>query len=226
VTHDTPASAEDQTAATAAPLDLEGLDALQLDALREVGNIGAGTAASSLSQMTGQPVAMAVPRVSVLPVEEVPERVGGEEEIVVAVYLRVVGDAPGHIVFLTAAETAHEVCDALMGGMPPGDAGPTGFSDMELSALQEIGNIMTGSYLRALADLTRLHMEPTPPALGVDMAAALLSAVLTEVALNSGLALLIETAFEEEDMPNFGHFVYIPEPAALTTVLRGLGLAA
>lgn len=222
---DTPTPAE-ETAATVAPIELSDLDALQLDALREVGNIGAGTAASSLSQMTGQPIGMAVPRVSVLPVEEVPDRVGGEEQIVVAVYLRVFGDAPGHIVFLTAAETAHEVCDQLMGGMTSGEPGPSGFSDMELSALQEIGNIMTGSYLRALADLTKLHMEPSPPALGVDMTAALLSAVLAEVAMHSSMALLIETAFEEDDMPNFGHFVYIPEPAALTTVLRGLGLTA
>lgn len=217
---------QEETAATVAPADLEHLDAMQLDALREVGNIGAGTAASSLSQMTGQPIGMAVPRVSVLPVEEVPDRVGGEETIVVAVYLRVHGDAPGHIVFVTAAETAHEVCHQLMGGMGVGEPGPTGFSEMELSALQEIGNIMTGSYLRALADLTKLHMEPSPPALGVDMTAALLSAVLAEVAIHSSMALLIETAFEEDDMPNFGHFVYIPEPAALTTVLRGLGLVA
>jgi len=217
---------QEETAATVAPADLEHLDAMQLDALREVGNIGAGTAASSLSQMTGQPIGMAVPRVSVLPVEEIPDRVGGEETIVVAVYLRVHGDAPGHIVFVTAAETAHEVCHQLMGGMGVGEPGPTGFSEMELSALQEIGNIMTGSYLRALADLTKLHMEPSPPALGVDMTAALLSAVLAEVAIHSSMALLIETAFEEDDMPNFGHFVYIPEPAALTTVLRGLGLVA
>lgn len=216
----------DESAATVEPLDLAQLDVMQMDALREIGNIGAGTAATSLSQMTGQYIGMAVPRVSIVPVEEIPAKVGGDEQIVVAVYLQVLGDAPGHIVFITAAETAHEVCDQLMGGMGAGEPGPTGFSDMELSALQEIGNIMTGSYLRALADLTKLHMEPSPPALGVDMTAALLSAVLAEVAIHSSMALLIETAFEEDDMPNFGHFVYIPEPASLTTVLRGLGLVA
>lgn len=213
-----------ETAATVAPIDLDALDAMQLDALREIGNIGAGTAASSLSLMTGQPIGMAVPRVSILPVEAIAERIGGEEQMVVAVYLQVVGDAPGHIVFLTPAETAHEVCHQLMGGMVVGEAGVTGFSEMELSALQEIGNIMTGSYLRALADLTRMHLEPTPPALGIDMAAALLGSVLAEVARNSGVALLIETAFEEEEMPSFGHFVFIPEPAALTRVLQSLGL--
>ncbi len=201
------------------------LSDLQLDALREVGNIGAGTAAASLSQMTGQRVAMAVPRVTIVPVEDVPDVVGGGERIVVAVYLRVIGDAPGHIVFIIEGDSAREVCTALTGGMQMGEPGPTGFSEMELSALQEIGNIMTGSYLRALADLTRLHLEPTPPALGVDMAAALLSSVVAEVATSTDLALLIETAFEDDDTPSVGYFAFIPEPHALGAVLRGLGLA-
>ncbi|MFN8109683.1 MAG: chemotaxis protein CheC [Thermoleophilia bacterium] len=225
MTHHVHGTASEE-AATMTPVDLENLNDLQLDALREIGNIGAGTAASSLSQMTGQPIAMAVPRVSILPVEEIPARIGGEEQIVVAVYLQVMGDAPGHIVFLSPAETAHEVCHQLMGGMPSGDEVRFGFSEMELSALQEIGNIMTGSYLRALAELTGMHLEPSPPALGVDMAAALLGSVLAEVARNSGAALLIETAFEEHDLPSFGHFVYIPEPASLLVVLRSLGLAS
>lgn len=214
----------DESAATVEPLDLAQLDVMQMDALREIGNIGAGTAATSLSQMTGQYIGMAVPRVSIVPVEEIPAKVGGDEQIVVAVYLQVLGDAPGHIVFITPAETAHEVCHQLMGDMAAGETGPVGFSDMELSALQEIGNIMTGSYLRALADLTRMHFEPSPPALGVDMTAALLGSVLAEVARSTSLALLIETAFEEDDMPSFGHFMFIPEPMALTTVLRSLGL--
>jgi chemotaxis protein CheC len=217
--------AGDETAATSA-LDLFALDELQLDALREVGNIGAGTAAASLSQMTGQRVGMSVPRVSILQIEAIPEAIGGEERLIAAVYLRVVGDAPGHIVFVTDAQTAHDTCAVLMGGMPPGDPGPTGFSEMELSAIQEIGNILTGSYLRALAELTRLTLEPTPPAVGVDMAAALLNSIVAEVARSTDLALLIETAFDESDLPELGHFIYIPEPAALATVLRGLGLTA
>ena len=210
----------------AATVDARALDAMQLDALREVGNIGAGTAAASLAQMTGQRVAMGVPRVSVVPIEEVPAAVGGGDRVVVAVYLQVVGDAPGHIVFIMEAASARDVCRVLTGGMETGPAGPHGFSDMELSALQEIGNIMTGSYLRALADLTGLHLEPTPPALGVDMAEALLTSVVAEVAQSTDLALLIETRFAEADQPTLGCFAFIPEPRALGTVLRGLGLAA
>lgn len=223
-----PQQADREAAATVAshPLDPQALDAIQLDALREVGNIGAGTAAQSLSSMTGHRVAMDVPRVRIVPIEQVPEAVGGEENIVVAVYLRVIGDAPGHIVFVMESDAAKTVCHDLMGGMPAGEPGPTGFSDMELSALQEIGNIMTGSYLRALADLTRLHLEPMPPALGVDMTAALISSVVAEVARSTDLALLIETAFADASTPSIGYFAFLPEPDSLTAVLRGLGLAA
>ena len=213
-------------AAAAAGVTLDTLDAIQLDALREVGNIGAGTAAASLSSMTGQPVAMGVPSVKIMPIERVPEEVGGDESIVVAVYLQVIGDAPGHIVFILQADTARELCDTLMGGMDAGRPGPTGFSDMQISALQEIGNIMTGSYLRALADLTRLHLEPMPPALGIDMAAALISSVVAEVARTVDLALIIETQFEDDATPSIGYFAFIPEPEALGVVLKGLGLIA
>jgi len=106
--------AHDEAAATSAPLKFDDLSALQLDALREVGNIGAGTAAASLSTMTGQPVAMGVPSVKVVPIEEVPDDVGGGESIVVAVYMQVIGDAPGHIIFILEADTARELCDTLM----------------------------------------------------------------------------------------------------------------
>jgi chemotaxis protein CheC len=226
VTTPTPSDRAAAEAAATVVLDPFALDELQLDALREVGNIGAGTAAASLSQMTGQRVGMSVPRVSILRIEAIPEAIGGDEQIIVAVYLRVVGDAPGHIVFVTDARTAHDTCAIIMGGMPPGDPGPTGFSEMELSAVQEIGNILTGSYLRALSELTGLALEPTPPAVGVDMAAALLNSIVAEVARSTDLALLIETAFDESDLPDLGHFVYIPEPAALDAVLRGLGMLA
>ena len=120
----TGSNANDEAAATVPALDVTNLNTMQLDALREIGNIGAGTAASSLSLMTGEPIGMAVPRVSIMPVEEVGNYVGGEEQIVVAVYLQVIGDAPGHIVFVIPAETAHELCHQLMGGMQAGDPDP------------------------------------------------------------------------------------------------------
>jgi chemotaxis protein CheC len=202
------------------------LAALQLDALREIGNIGAGNAATSLSQMVGHPVGMAVPSVRAIPLHEVPSAVAGDDEaLVAAIYLRVVGDAPGHIMFVMKVEDAKSIAGSMLGGMDPGEMDAYGLGEMERSALQEIGNILTAAYLIAMSSFTGLHLEPSPPELGVDMAAALVGYVLSEVAMSGEVALVIETAFEELDQPIGGSFLYIPTPEGLAKVLAGLGVA-
>lgn len=196
----------------------------QLDALREVGNIGAGTAATALAQMTGAAVPMEVPRVSVLPVEGIAEEAGGGDALAAAVFLGVHGDASGHMLFLMHADAAREIVGALLcGTTEPGEDGAP-FGEMELSALQELGNILTGSYLGAMAQLTGLRLEPSPPVVGVDFADALVGSALAEVAAVSETALLIETAFGGGGAAPVGQFLYIPTPEALATVLDRLGL--
>jgi chemotaxis protein CheC len=142
------------------------------------------------------------------------------------VHLRVIGDAPGHILFVAGVETAHELAGLLLCGMEPGERDVMGFSELERSALQELGNVLTASYLIALTQLTGLHLEPSPPGLGVDMAGALLGTVLAEVSISTDVALLIETAFEEDGRATAGDFLYIPTPEALGSVLGRLGLIA
>jgi chemotaxis protein CheC len=197
----------------------------QLDALREIGNIGAGTAATALAQMTGRSVPMGVPTVTLLPVEEVADRTGDAERVVAAMFLGVGGDVTGHMLFVMGEDAAREVVDALMGGMgdPAGDGG--GFTEMELSALQEVANILTGSYLNALAQITGLRLEPTPPAVGVDFAGALVGAALVEVAMESETAILIETPLGDGEAPSLGDVLFIPTSEALQLVLGRLGLA-
>jgi chemotaxis protein CheC len=196
----------------------------QLDALREIGNIGAGTAATALAQMTGTTVPMEVPRVSILPVERIADEAGGGDALAAAVFLGVHGDAPGHMLFLMRAEAAREVVRALLCGMAEAFGEGAHFTEMEMSALQEMGNILTGSYLGALAQLTGLRLEPSPPVVGVDLADALLGSALAEVATVSDTALLIETEFGGAGLATVGQFLYIPTPDALATVLERLGL--
>jgi len=201
------------------------LAALQLDALREIGNIGAGNAATSLSQLVGHPVGMSVPSVRVLPLDQVPAAVAGSEDaLVAAIYLRVLGDAPGHIMFVLTLEDARSIAASLLGGMDPGTRDAFGLGEMERSALAEVGNILTSAYLIAMTQFTGLSLEPSPPDLGVDMAGALLGYVLSEVALSGDVALVIETAFEELDEPVSGDFLFIPTPAGLGAVLARLGV--
>ncbi len=132
-------------------------EAFELDVLKEVGNIGAGNAATALSRLLDKPVDMAVPKVSLLPFEEVAERVGGSEQIVLAVFLRVEGEAPGNMFFIIEEASARRILRQLLSmNIEEKD----GYSEMELSALCEIGNILAGSYLSSLADFTAFNDGP------------------------------------------------------------------
>lgn len=204
--------------------DEAALGERRLDALREVGNIGAGTAATALSLLVGNPVRIGIPRVSLMPVERVADHLDDGEAVVAAVLLQVTGDAPGHMLVVMREAAAHRLAAVLMGraGVAPRPAGP--FTEMELSALQEVGNVLTSAYLGALSQLTGLRLEPTPPAVGVDMAGALVGAALAEVALTSSTALLIDSGFGGDDEVAAGDVLFLPTEEALATVLDRLGL--
>ncbi|CAM4247547.1 chemotaxis protein CheC [Paenibacillus tarimensis] len=193
----------------------------KMDVLKEVGNIGAGNAATALSRLLDKPVDMGVPTVALVPFEEIAERVGGSEQIVVAVFLRVEGDAPGNMFFIIQEESAKRLLSNLLSieldsGMP--------YSEMEFSALSEIGNILAGSYLSSLADFTKLSMAPTVPSLAVDMAGAILSYGLLQFGTMGDDALLIETSFLEDKEEVEGHFFLIPDPESFEKIFVALGV--
>ncbi len=196
-------------------------EAFKLDVLREVGNIGAGNAATALSTLLNKPVDMAVPTVNLLPFEAIAERVGGSEAVVIAIFLRVEGDAPGNMFFIISREQARRLLRDLL-GFSAGENEE--YSELELSALNEIGNILAGSYLSSLADFTGLRMSPTVPSLAVDMAGAILSYGLLQFGTMGDDALLIETTFLEGQQEAEGHFFLIPDPESFEKLCRALGV--
>ncbi|MCY9592939.1 chemotaxis protein CheC [Paenibacillus chitinolyticus] len=195
----------------------------QLDVLKEIGNIGAGHAATALSTLLDKPVDMLVPKVMVLPFEEIPEIVGGAEEVVLAIFLRVVGDAPGNMFFILNLESAKRMLFSLI-GMELSDSGE--YTELEISALNEIGNILAGSYLSSLADFTRLSMFPTVPSLAIDMAGAILSYGLLQFGEMGDQALLIDTKFLEGNEEVQGNFFLIPDPESFGKLFAALGVEA
>lgn len=199
----------------------DSFKAFELDVLKEVGNIGAGNAATALSKLLDKPVDMAVPKVSLLPFEEVAERVGGAEQIVFAVFLRVEGEAPGNMFFILEEEAAKRLLNQLMSMNHQDDAG---YSEMELSALCEIGNILAGSYLSSLADFTQLSMLPSVPSIALDMAGAILSYGLVQYGEMGDSAMLIETTFIEDYQSLEGHFFLIPDPDSFNKIFKALGV--
>ncbi|MFM9327091.1 chemotaxis protein CheC [Paenibacillus mesotrionivorans] len=194
---------------------------LQLDVLREVGNIGAGHAATALAKLLDKPVDMMVPKVRIVPFEEIAESVGGVEQVVVAIFLRIDGETPGNMFFILTQESAKRLLRKIVGIEVENDAF---YSEMELSALNEIGNILAGSYLSSLADFTNLNMQPTVPSLAIDMAGAILTYGLLQYGEMGDHALLIDTAFLEGKDEVEGHFFLIPDPESFDRIFVALGV--
>lgn len=194
---------------------------LQLDVLKEVGNIGAGNATTALSKLLDKPVDMKVPKVRIVPFTEITDSIGGEEQVVIAVFLRVVGDAPGSLFFILSLKSARMLLSDLFDAAKDGEE----FNEMELSALTEIGNILSGSYLSSLADFTSLSLSPTVPALAIDMAGAILSYGVLQFGEMGDHALLIDTTFVHRDGAVVeGHFFLIPDPPSFQRIFAALGV--
>ena len=201
--------------------DILKLSALQLDALREIGNVGAGNSATALSQIINRKIDMTVPQVAIMPLNDVPDVVGGPDAMVAGVYLRVFGPAPSSILFLLPRDSAFFLVDMLMGRE---QGHTTSLNSMDESALMEIGNILAGAYLNALSHFTNLTLLPSIPALAMDMAGAILSVILSQLGQMGDHALVIETEFTTEFDGVKGHFFLIPDPGSLSTILAAIGV--
>lgn len=202
-----------------AKFDLDHVDGIYYDVLKELGNIGAGNAATALAQMLGTKVDMKVPKVELLDFGKVGAVMGGEEQVMAGVYLGVEGDITGSIMFLLEENSARVLVAKLM-GMP---SAPQEFGPMEQSALMEIGNIITGSYLSSLSSMTNLTIVATIPALSVDMAGAILSVPAIQFGVMGDKILLIQTAFTDDVELN-GYFILVPDLESYDKLLTSLGL--
>lgn len=192
----------------------------QMDVLKEIGNIGAGNAATALSKLLGKQVDMKVPSARLMPFDQITESLGGAEQVVTAVFLRVVGEVPGNMFFIITLESSKRLLNRLLGM----DIGADGFTELEMSALAEIGNILAGSYLTSLSDFIKLNLQPTVPSLAIDMAGAILSYGMLQYGQMGDQALLIDTTFMEGNEEVEGHFFLIPDPESIERIFHALGV--
>ena len=201
-------------------MSLEQVTENYYDVLRELGNIGAGNAITALSQMLQCKVDMQVPQVRLLEFSEVGELMGGEEQIMAAVLLAVEGDITGYMMFMVEENSARHLIGKITGGMLPEGME---FEEMGLSAMKELGNIITGAYLNSLSTMTNLSISPTPPALTVDMAGAILSVPAIQFGVYGDKILLIQSQFND-DVQLDGYFIMIPDLESYAKILTALGL--
>lgn len=205
-------------------IDLNQLNDIQYDVLREIGNIGAGNATTALSQMLNQKMDMSVPKVALVPFNEISDVMGSEDQTVVGIMLGFEGDVEGMMMFLFDTKSAHHLVNTLMmRDKEDGVAEGAEFSDMDMSALNEIGNIVSGSYLTAISKLTNLKMISTVPEMTIDMIGALLSVPASEFGKYGDKLLLIQSQFGELDFVN-GYFLMIPELDSYDKLLESLGV--
>lgn len=202
-------------------MSLEQVSETYMDVLQEIGNIGAGNAMTALSQMLQCKVDMKVPQVKLLEFNEVGALMGGEEQVMVGIYLAVEGDITGSIMFLVEKASAkHLVSKVMMGfGTSEGDD----FNEMEMSAMKEVSNIITGAYLNSLSSLTNLMIYPSPPDLTMDMAGAILSVPAIEFGILGDNLLLIQSQFYDE-VEIDGYFILIPDIESYSKILSSLGI--
>jgi chemotaxis protein CheC len=198
----------------------KALTPLQLDALREVGNIGSGNAAVALSSMVDKKVMLSVPNASLVPLVRVSDLVGGAETTVAGVYLHITGEASGSMLLLLEEASAYDLAKLMVSADP---ASP--LTTMEQSALQETGSILAGSYLNALSQMTGLLLRPSVPGYALDMAGAIIDFILIEISQSEDHVLVIETEFDVEEQTIKGHLILFPDLGSLSIILGRLGVS-
>lgn len=204
-------------------LDLEHIGSLQFDVLREIGNIGAGNATTALSQMVNSKIDMKVPKVELLEFKELSDIVGGAESLVVGILLTLEGDVDGMMMFMMDKRSARLIVDLLM-NLDTNESNVEEFSEMDLSALQEIGNIIAGAYLSSLSQLTNMTIVSSVPYMSIDMAGAILSVPAIEFGKVGDKALLIQSQFGEDEKKVNGYFILIPSMNSYEKIMSSLGL--
>ncbi|AWE06698.1 CheY-P-specific phosphatase CheC [Lysinibacillus sp. 2017] len=206
----------------------DNITSLHLDVLKEIGNIGAAHAATALSDLLQKKIDMRVPNVEMVSFNDMMELAGGSENVVVGIFLRIEGDTEGSMFFVLPVEQANRFIRRLIRDESFDFYSPDTVSELGLSAMQEMGNILSGSYLSALSDFTGLKIFPTVPGLSVDMFGAIISIGLIELSQVSDTVIVINTSIYEDAISDNeevrGHFFLLPDPDSFEAIFKALGV--
>jgi chemotaxis protein CheC len=201
--------------------DVRDLKESQLDAMREVANIGAGHAATALSQMTNRTIMITVPRVKIKPLEDASDMLGPPDQVVASVLMHMMGDLTGRAMLLFPEPAALILCDYLFRR----ERGTTtAFGEMEQSSLKEAGNILASAYLNALSDFMGMMLVPSVPSLVIDLSGAILTSAHLNFGHDREYALCVETSFRSEGATESmaGHFLLLPDLASLQSIFDAI----
>lgn len=197
------------------------LSPVAIDCLQEIGNIGSGHAASALSAMLSQPIRMHVPKIRVLDYQSVIDEIGGPEKVITGIMVKFSGDIKGMIMFLLEDAFAKLVVKTFMG---KDNVDVVKLDETDFSAVKEMGNIMGGSYLSALAGMAGLCVKMEPPSMTVDMMGALMNYPMIEFSEVSDKVLYIDDGFIANNNDIDCSIILIPEMESLDILMKKLGV--
>ena len=192
---------------------------VQLDALREMGNIGAGNAATALSQLISEKIEISVPAVKVVPLANLSYELGGPERLVYVVYLEVLREMHGTMLTIFSLESAAFLTKRLLGE----DVVDT-TTEIAQSALKEVGSILCGSYLSALTQVVGMNAVASVPSMANDMLGAMLDFILVEIGQTADEIFLIDVELFVSDTRLECSQLYLPKPETLDAVIAALGM--
>lgn len=202
-------------------LSIDELNEIHLDVLREIGNIGAGNAATSLSQMLNSEINMSVPKVRILDISDAATALGGPENPVIGILAKISGEIEGLMMFIVGQSFAGAVLESLLGEKQVSYAALT---EMQLSAISEIGNIMISAYLGSISTLSQMSIKSSVPAIAVDMAGALLSVPAIEMRTVSDKIIFIQEDFLSSANDITSNMMLIPSMDSLDRLMQKLGI--
>ena len=199
----------------------DDLSPLAIDCLQEMGNIGSGNAASSLSAMLGKTVTMHVPKISVLDYQSVIDEMGGPEKLITAILVTFKGDIKGMMIFLLENAFAEIVVNTFMGKQ---NIDVIRMDEADSSAVKEMGNIMAGAYLSALAAMAEFTIEMDPPSMTIDMMGAVMNAPMVTLDEVGDKVLFIDEGFKIENTEINANIILVPEMESLDILMKKLGV--
>ncbi len=203
--------------------DVRELEEIQFDALREVANMGAGHAATALSQMTNSRIMVNVPRLQVARLENVPGLIGDPEMVVAAVMMHLLGDLTGRTLLIFPQASAVRLAEILLNRQP---GSGHEFGELEQSAIKEAGNILCAAYVNALSEFMGMMILPSVPSLAIEQCAAVLTTAYSDYGSERDYVFSIETQFTMTGGEAVeGHFLLLPDMQSLQAILRAVRLA-
>lgn len=196
-----------------------------MDIFKEIASMGTAHAATALASIMDKKVVVTSLNVSWVDFQNVTDFIGGPDNVIAGILVSLSGNMRGMVMHLLELESANIITNVMMGMGGEAKVAKKEFNEMEVSALEEMGNIMIASYINSLAELVQCKIKPSAPSLSIDMANAVLSVPVAEFGKMADKVLIIESKLSVDNVNFTGYFSFLPNLDSFQQLLKALGVA-